>query len=69
MAEKTKDLRELSLNELDKKLRDLRQELLQSRLNKRTGQLERTHLLRELRHDIARVRTVLNEKKKAVPAA
>ncbi len=69
MAEKTKDLRELSLNELDKKLRDLRQELLQSRLNKRTGQLERTHLLRELRHDVARVRTVLNEKKKAAPAA
>ncbi len=69
MAEKTKDLRELSLNELDKKLRDLRQELLQSRLNKRTGQLERTHLLRELRHDIARVRTVLNEKKKVAPAA
>lgn len=68
MAEKTKDLRELSINELDKKLRDLRQELLQSRLNKRTGQLERTHLLRELRHDIARVHTVLREKEAATAA-
>lgn len=65
MAEKPKDLRELSINELDKKLRDLRQELLQNRLNKRTGQLERTHLLRELRHDIARVNTVLREKEAA----
>ena len=60
-------LRELSEGELDKTLRDSREELLQMRLRKETGQVERSHMLRQVRKDIARMETILHEKK-AVPA-
>lgn len=63
MALNAKDLREMSVNELDKKLRDSRQELLNSRLKKKTGQLEKPHLLQELRGDIARLETILKQKR------
>lgn len=62
MPLKPKDLKELSVNELQKKIRDTSEELLGSRLRKKTGQLEKSHLLKELRRDIARMQTVLNEK-------
>lgn len=60
-----KEHRENSRAELEKSLRETRQELLQSRLNKQTGQLERPHLLKELRRDIARLQTLINEKRRA----
>ena len=69
MAEKIKDLRELSDVELVKKLRDLREELLNSRLSKQTGQLEKSHLLKELRRDIARVQTLLKQKNTTASAS
>ncbi len=69
MAQKIKDLRELSQVELEKKLRDLRQELLKSRLSKQTGQLEKSHLLKELRRDIARVQTLLKQKNTTASAS
>lgn len=62
MPEKIKDLRELSVNELQKKIRDTREELLDSRLKKKTGQLEKSHLLKELRRDVARMKTLLGQK-------
>lgn len=62
---KSKDIRELSPVEIEKKLRDTRDELLQARLQKQTGQLENTHLLHELRRDIARLHTILTEKHNA----
>lgn len=69
MATSTKDLRENSVAELEKLLRDNRQELLDSRLKKHTGQLERPHLLKELRRSIARLETLISEKKRAATAA
>lgn len=69
MPTKISDLRELSNNELEKKIRDSRQSLLDARLSKRTGQLEKTHTLKEVRRNIARMETVLTEKKKSAPAA
>jgi large subunit ribosomal protein L29 len=60
---KTKEIRELSATELETKLRDTREQLLQLRLRKQTGQVEKPHLLREYRKDIARLETILKQKK------
>lgn len=65
-----KELRELSPTDLEKQLRDSRQELLKLRLGRQTGQVEKTHELRLRRKDIARMETVLTEKKRsAAPVA
>jgi len=58
---KSKDIRELSANELEKKLRDSRQELLTLRLRKQSGQVEKPSEIKTLRRDIARMETILNE--------
>jgi large subunit ribosomal protein L29 len=65
----SKEIRELSPAEITKKIRDTRDELLQLRLRKHTGQVEKPHRIRELRKDIARLETIQNEKKQAKPAA
>ena len=64
-----KEIRELSPAEIGTKLHELRAELLQLRLRKGSGQLEKPHLLRALRKDIARLLTVQTAKLKAAPAA
>ena len=59
---KASDLRELGIGELQKKADDLRHELLSARVAKANQQLKNPLKLRQLRRDIARVLTVLNEK-------
>ncbi|MCC5789861.1 MAG: 50S ribosomal protein L29 [Opitutales bacterium] len=59
---KTSDLRQLSLEELQQKLRTTREGLLESRLRKQSGQLERTHEIKQMRRDIARLQTLINDK-------
>lgn len=66
MALNAKDIAELSLVELEKKIRDTRHELLELRLKKKTGQLDKPHLLKELRRDVARLETVATTKRAAV---
>lgn len=66
MALNAKDIAELSLVELEKKIRDTRHELLELRLKKKTGQLDKPHLLKELRRDVARLETVATTKRTAV---
>ncbi len=61
----SKDIRELSPSEITVKLRETREKLLQLRLRKQTGQVEKTHEIRALRKDIARLETILNQKKAA----
>lgn len=58
-----KEIRDLSAGEIETKLRDLRDQLVQLRLKKSTGQVEKPHLLSAYRKDIARLETVLNQKK------
>lgn len=58
-----KEIRELSLDEIQNKLRETREQLLQLRLRKQTGQVEKTHELRTLRKDIARLETVATDKR------
>ena len=59
----SKEIRELSPAEITTKIRETREQLLQLKLRKQTGQVEKTHELRTLRKDIARLETVLTEKK------
>ena len=59
----SKEIRELAPTEITTKLRETREQLLQLRLRKHTGQVEKPHLLREYRKDIARLETILKEKK------
>lgn len=64
-----KEIRELSAGEIDTKLRETREQLLQLKLRKQTGQVEKTHELRTLRKDVARLETIRNQKKAKAPAA
>ena len=59
----SKEIRDLSASEITTKARELREQLLQLKLRKQTGQVEKTHELRTLRKDIARLETIGNEKK------
>ena len=65
MANKATELRELSEQELLDKERDLAQQLFALRLQKVTGQLENPAKVKETRRDLARVLTVLREKRTA----
>ena len=52
---KPQEIRELSPTEIETKLRETRDALVQLRLRKHTGQVEKTHELRAIRKDIARL--------------
>ena len=56
------EIRDLAMEELEAKSRELRGELFNVKVKRSTGQLESTALLMQLRRDIARVETVLREK-------
>jgi len=62
---KSSELRDLSVEELEAKARELRGELFNVRIRKTTGQLENTAKLSTLRRDIARAETILREKRGA----
>jgi len=59
------ELRDLSVNELKQKGKELRDELWGARIRRATEQLENTALLGQLKKDIARVETLLAEKRAA----
>ena len=65
----SKEIRDLAPTELPTKIRETRDQLLQLRLRKQTGQVEKTHELRSLRKDIARLETALTASKRKVVAA
>ncbi|GAB3373712.1 50S ribosomal protein L29 [Spongiibacter taiwanensis] len=59
---KALELREKSVDELNSQLLQLLEDQFKLRMQKSTGQLAQTHLLKKTRQDIARVKTVLQEK-------
>ena len=59
---KAADIRVKTADELKDQLADLKKEALNLRFQKASGQLEATARVREIRRDIARVLSVLNEK-------
>ena len=62
---KASELRDKSVEDLGKELHGLLREQFNLRMQKGTGQLSKTHRVGEVRREIARVKTVLNEKAKA----
>jgi large subunit ribosomal protein L29 len=58
---KAKDLRELSVEELKEKERELSQEFFNLRFQKATGQLGNTAAMVKTKRDLARVKTVIRE--------
>lgn len=59
---KNKDIKNLSLDELKQKEKDLREEQFRLRMRHAAGQLESPASLVHVRKNIARVKTVLREK-------
>ena len=59
---KASELRDKSVDELKETLVSLAKDQFTYRMQQTTGQLARTHQLKEVRRDIARVKTVLKEK-------
>jgi large subunit ribosomal protein L29 len=57
------EIRELTTEELTSRLRDLKQESLNLRLQQATGQLENTARRKLVRREIARVQTILSERR------
>ena len=62
---KINEVRELSMAELEEKLAEMKQELFNLRFQHVTGQLENPVRMREVRRDIARVKTIIREKELA----
>lgn len=58
----TTELREKDLAGLNSELKDLLREQFNLRMSKGTGQLGQTHLIQQVRRNIARIRTVITEK-------
>jgi large subunit ribosomal protein L29 len=58
-----KELREKSADELRQELLRLRREQFNLRMQKASGQLGQVHLLGDTKRDIARVKTVMQEKR------
>lgn len=59
---KADELRDLSIEDLQKKTSELNQELFNLRFQLHTGHLENTARIPQVRKDIARVKTVLRQK-------
>ena len=59
---KASELRSKSVDDLNKELIDLLREQFNLRMQRGTGQLARPHQMKEVRRNIARVKTLLHEK-------
>ena len=59
---KVKEIRELSTEQLETKLSELKRELFNLRFQHAINQLDNPHKITEVKRDIARVMTVLHEK-------
>ena len=59
---KASELRGKSVEELQAQLQDLYKDQFNNRMQNATGQLGQVHLLKEVKRDIARIKTVITEK-------
>ena len=60
---KVEKIRELKSEELQTRVEELEEEIFRARIQKETGQLDQMGKVRNLRRDLARVKTVLRERK------
>ena len=56
-------IRAMSIDELEKKLLELKKEQLNLRIQHSTGQLSNTAVIRSVRRDIAKINTLITERK------
>lgn len=63
---KVNELRKLSDKDLVKKIQESKKELFDLRLKQSVGNLDKPSKVRELRKDVARMNTILNERKNEV---
>jgi len=70
---KIKELRDMTTQELQTRRRDIKQEQFHFRMQQQAGQLEKSSQIRSLRRDVARIETILTERRlksaAATPAA
>lgn len=59
---KVKEIRELTTEEINKKIKESKEELFNLRFQQATGNLEKPSRIRDLRHTVARMKTVLRER-------
>ena len=64
---KADDLRHMTLDQLDDEAQKLKKERFNLRFQRATGQLENTSRVREVRRDIARIKTIARQKRAAQP--
>ncbi|MBO9419579.1 MULTISPECIES: 50S ribosomal protein L29 [Stappiaceae] len=65
---KATDVRAKTLDELRTELEGLKKEQFNLRFQKATGQLENTARVRQIRRDIARIQTIMREKRVSATA-
>jgi large subunit ribosomal protein L29 len=58
---KTSDIRKMSKEDINKKIIANKKELFDLRMKQSTGNLEKPHKINELRKEVARLKTILNE--------
>ena len=59
---KVKEIRELSTEDINAKLKETKEELFNLSFQQATGNLEKPSRIRDLRHTVARLKTVLKER-------
>ncbi len=59
---KANEIRELSTEEINAKIKECKEELFNLRFQQATGNLEKPSRIKELRHTVARMKTVLKER-------
>ena len=62
---KANEIREMTIEQLNDKVAELKKQLFNLRFQLATGQLENHKQIEAVRHDIARVKTVLRQKEQA----
>jgi large subunit ribosomal protein L29 len=69
MTTNTDELRELHDDELETRLHEAKEELFNLRFQMATGQLDNNRRLRTVKHDIARIYTILRERELGLSVA
>jgi large subunit ribosomal protein L29 len=64
---KAPDIRPMTVDQIDDEVLKLKKEQFNLRFQRATGQLENTSRVREVRRDIARLKTVARQKRAAAP--
>ena len=62
---KVKEIRELTTEQLEAKIVEAKDEIFNLRMKQATGNLEKPSKIHELRKDVARMKTILAERKEA----